>query len=811
MGWLLKDLAYGMRGLRKQPGFTAVAILTLALGIGSATTIFSAIQNILLDPFPYVDARSVVAIQIHDTSNSRPGGRTYFQAPEFLDFQEQTRAFSEVIGGTGDDVLWNSPEGMEQFTGGYVTPNTFQFLGVPALLGRGIVPEDARAGAPPVFVMAYKMWVKRFNRDASILGRSFTLNGTPTTLVGVMPERFTKIGADLWMAKTMLRGATPGTRGDYWNFQAKLKPGVTAQQARAEVEVVARRLAKEYPDNYPKNFSVQLISWVDSLVGQFKTTLYTIAAAVALLLLIACGNVANMLLARATAREKEMAIRSSLGASRSRLVGQLLSESVLLAIGGALLGCVFSYAGIKGLVALIPDGLIPREAQIRLNVPVMLFALATAIATAVIFGLAPALQTARTNINEPLRDSGKGVSGGFRKGRLRNALVIGEVALSLILLSGAGLLIRSFVRLQTVELGFNPKNILVARLPFPRGQYQSAAQKQQFFRELLARVGRIPGVVAATETTTLPPYGGIRSEVDIPGKTHSEKWQSIFQLCSEGYFPTLQFRLLRGRILSETEVNGARKVAVVNQMLVNKFFGNEDPIGRVIKINMLEKLPQGAVRDPLFEVVGVIGDAKNNGIQDPPMPEMFVPYTVTGAFDRGILVRTSPPPLTLLKDLQREIWAVDRNVAFTLTGSLEDFMRRFTYAEPQFGLVLMSVFAGVGLLLVALGVFSVIAYTVSRQTHEIGIRMALGAGRSDVLRMVLTMGFQLLGLGVALGLFGAFAATRVMANQLWGVSPRDPVTLATVVCVVAVAGLAACWFPARRATRVDPLVALRYE
>jgi putative ABC transport system permease protein len=421
------------------------------------------------------------------------------------------------------------------------------------------------------------------------------------------------------------------------------------------------------------------------------------------------------------------------------------------------------------------------------------------------------LQTARKNINEPLRDSGKGVSGGFRKGRLRNALVIGEVALSLILLSGAGLLIRSFVRLQTVDLGFNPKNILVARLPFPRGQYQSAAQKQQFFRELLQRVGRIPGVVAATETTTLPPYGGIRSEIDIPGKTHSEKWQSIFQLCSEGYFPTLQFRLLRGRILSETEVNGARKVAVVNQTLVNKFFGNEDPIGRVIKINMLEKLPQGPVPDPVFEVVGVISDAKNNGIQDPPLPEMFVPYTVTGAFDRGILVRTSVPPLTLLKDVQREIWAVDRNVALTLTGSLEDFMRQFTYAEPRFGLVLMSVFAGVGLLLVALGVFSVIAYTVSRQTHEIGIRMALGAGQSDVLRMVLRMGFQLLGVGVGLGLFGAFAATRVIANQLWSVSPRDPVTLTAVVAVVAIVGLAACWFPARRATRVDPLIALRYE
>jgi putative ABC transport system permease protein len=811
MDWLRKDLVYGLRGLRRQPGFAAVAILTLALGIGSATTIFSAIQNILLDPFPYVDARSVVAILIHDTSSARPGGRNYFPPPEFLDYQDQSHVFSEVIGGTQNDVLYTSPEGTEQFDGGYVTPNTFQFLGVPALIGRGIVPDDARPGAPPVFVMAFKLWNKRFNLDSSILGKTYVLNGTPTTLVGIMPPRFTKLGADLWMATPIVRAANPGGRVDYWNFQAKLKPGVTLRQAQAEIEVIARRLAKEYPDNYPKNFSVQIVSWVDTLVGQFRKTLYTIAAAVLLLLLIACGNVANMLLARATAREKEMAIRSSLGAGRARLIGQLLSESLLLALGGAALGCVFSFAGIKGLVALIPEGLIPREAEIRLNLPVLLFALTVAIVTAVLFGLAPALQTARKNLVEPLKDSGKGVSGGFRKGRLRNALVIAEVALSLILLSGAGLLMRSFIRLQTVDLGFNPDNILVARLPFPQGRYQSAEEKQRFFRELLARLHRIPGVAEATAVSSLPPYGGIGSDIDISGKTHAEKWQSIFQLTSERYFQTLQLRLLRGRTLSETDVNSARKVAVVNQTFVNKFFGNADPIGSLVRIKMLEKLPRGAVKEPVFEIIGVTSDAKNRGIQEPPSPEMIVPYTITGAFERGILVRTSVPPLTLLKNVQGEIWAVDRNVALTLTGSLQDFLKRFTYAEPRFSLVLLGVFAGVGLLLVALGVFSVIAYTVSRQTHEIGLRMALGAGSADIVRMVLRMGFQLLGSGVALGLLGAFAATRVIANQLWGVSPRDPITLAIVVGVVAVAGLAACYFPARRATRVDPMIALRHE
>lgn len=810
MQTMLQDFRYGLRGLRKQPAFSLLAILTLALGIGSATTIFSAIQNILLDPFPYTDAQRVVAIQIHDTNNSRPGGRTYYQLPEFLDYQEQTHVFEDVIGGTSLDVLYSTGSGMELFQGGSVTPNTFQFLGVPAQIGRGIMPDDAKPGAPPVFVMAHKLWIKRFNQDPTIVGRTFPLNGVPTTLVGIMPPRFTKLGAEVWMARAMVR-SDPRANRDYWNFQAKLKPGVTVQQAQADVEVVARRLAKVYTDNYPKNFSVQIVSWLDTLVGQFRKTLYTIAAAVALLLIIACSNVANMLLARGTAREKEMAIRSSLGAGRVRLIGQLLTESLLLALGGALVGWLFSYVGIKGLVMLIPDGLIPREAQIRLNLPVLVFSLGTAIFTAVLFGLAPALHTARKNLVEPLKDSGKGVSGGFRHGGLRNALVVFEVALSLVLLSGAGLLMRSFIALQQVDLGFNPQKILAARLPFPQGQYKTAAEKQRFYRQLLPRLQALPGVVAASETSTLPPYGGIESDIDISGKAHSEKWQAIFQLVSEGYFPTLQLRLLRGRTLSQTEVGSARKVAVVNQALANKFFGNEDPIGRLVKVNLLETFPESAVKDPVFEIIGVIADAKNQGVQEPVRPEMFLPYTITGAFERGILVRTSGPPLNLLNDVRREIWAVDRNIALTLAGSLEDFMKQFSYAEPRFSLILLDVFASVGLVLVALGVFSVISYTVSRQQHEIGIRIALGAGRSDVMGMVLRMGMQLLGLGIVVGLLASVGVTRLIANQLWGISPRDPATLIAVVGVVMVTGLAACYFPARRATKVDPLISLRYE
>jgi len=518
-----------------------------------------------------------------------------------------------------------------------------------------------------------------------------------------------------------------------------------------------------------------------------------------------------MLLARGAAREKEMAVRVSLGAGRIRLLQQLLIDSLLLAIGGAILGCTLAYVGLKGLVLLIPDGLIPREAVIQLNVPVFLFSMAMAVVTALLFGLVPALQTARRDSAESLKDAAKGVTSGFRGSTLRNALVVAEVALSLMLLVGAGLLMRTFVVLQRVDLGLNPDNILVVRLPLPRGTYDTAEAKHQFFRALLTRVYALPGVLAATETTSLPPYGGITSEIDIPGKTHAERWEAMFQLVSEGYSPTLGLRLVRGRLLSEAEVNDGRKVAVVNQTLVNRYLPRQDPLGRRIKFSLLETLPNGKVDDPLFEIVGVIADAKNRGIQDPPLPEAFVPYTLTGAFQRGILVRTQTAPEALLNSVRREIWALDRNVALTNTRTLNDYLKQFSYAEPRFSVVLLGVFAAVGLLLVSIGVYSVVAYTVSRRTHEIGIRMALGAGRASVLGMVVAKGLLLIGIGVGIGLVASLGAARAVASQIWGISPHDPITIGGGVGVILVAGLAACYFPARRATKVDPMVALRYE
>jgi putative ABC transport system permease protein len=447
-----------------------------------------------------------------------------------------------------------------------------------------------------------------------------------------------------------------------------------------------------------------------------------------------------------------------------------------------------------------------------MNIPVLAFSLGVAMFTAIVFGLVPALQTAKKNMAEPLKDSGRGVIGGFRRGKLRSALVICEVALSLVLLTGAGLLIRNFVKLQSVDLGLDPNNILVARLPLPREHYKSAAAKQQFFHALLPRLHALPGVVAATETSTLPPYGGIGTEIDIPGKTHTERWEAIYQLCSDGYFRTLGLKILRGRTLSAAEVSDARKVAVINQTFANKYFPAENPIGRQIVLKGMQKLGEGeAIENPTFDVIGVIADAKNSGIVDPARPEAFVPYTVTGAFERGILVRTQGDPEALLAAVRNEIWTVDRGVAITMTGTLTSYLRQFSYAEPRFSLVLLSVFASVGLVLVAIGVYSVIAYTVARQTREIGIRMALGAGRRDVLRMVSVMGLRLIAIGAAIGLLASFGATRFMEAQLTGVSPHDPLTLLGVVLLMGLVGLAACYFPAQKASRVDPLVALRTE
>ncbi|HTQ60184.1 MAG TPA: ABC transporter permease [Candidatus Solibacter sp.] len=814
MGSLWQDFRYAGRNLRKSPGFAIVAVVTLALGIGASTAIFSVIENVLMEPFPYPDAQHFVNFQIHDTERNEPGGRGGYTGAEFLDYIKENHVFDRVIANDSEDVLYTHGAGTDRFSGNLVTPGTFEFLGMPALLGRVMVPGDYEPGAAPVFVLRYKTWENEFSADPSILNKTFVLNGVPRTLIGIMPPRFGWGDADLWIPEKPSVADTTPTLGynRYWFFMGHLKPGVTLKQAQADLTVISQSISKQYPKQYPKHFSIEVQTLTGLVVGRFRTTLFIVMGAVGLLLLIGCGNVANLLLARATAREKEFAIRAVLGAGRWRLIRQLLIESMALAVGGGALGVLLAWGGLKLLIALTPPEIIPAEAVIRLNLAVLAYTVVLSMLTALVFGLVPALQAARRDLNDPLRDSGKGVSGGSGQGWLRNGVVVGEVALSLVLLVGAGLLMRSFVALHEVHLGLQPDHILVARLPLPKDRYKTAAQVTGFYRPLLERLKALPGVVDATETSTLPPYGGIRSEIQIPGKTHGEAWDTLFQLCSEGYFPVLKIQFVEGRPFTEAEVNGARKLAVINQAFAKKYFGNENPIGQQVRVSVLEKALD-PVPEPMFEIVGVVADVKNRGLQDPVMPEMWAPYTVTGSYERGILVRTAKEPLAMLKSVQQEIWRTDRSVALTLTGTLEGYIKQFSYAGPRFGFFLLGIFASIGLVLVTIGVYSVLAYVAARRTHEIGIRMALGAESGDVLKLVIRMGLRLVILGVGIGLAVSLSLSKMLVSgtQLWGVSPYDAWTMAGVPILLLTTGLIACWVPARRAAKVDPLIALRYE
>src|SRR5947209_2256887 len=642
METLGQDVRYALRNLRKTPGFAVIAVLTLALGIGASTAIFSVIDNILMEPFPYPDAQRYFSVQIHDTERSERGGRGGFGGPEFLDYMEQNHVFDRAVANDQTDVLYRSGEGTERFDGNFVTPGAFEFLGMPALLGRVMQPADYEPGAPPVFVLRYKTWVKSFGADPTIVNKTFVLNGVQRTLIGIMPPRFGWGNADLWIPAKPSRAPTgkviAGAFQQHWWMLGHLKQGVTVKEAEADFTVIAKRLATIYPTEYPKHFTVQLDSLTNMVVGRFKTTLFIVLAAVGLLLLIGCGNVANLLLARATTREKEFAIRSALGANRWRLIRQLLVESLILAIGGAGGGTLLAWGGLESPVGAMPQDIIPAEAVIRLNTPVLLFALGVGVMTALVFGLVPALKAARKDINDPLRDSGKGISGGFRHGKLRNAVVVLEVMLSLMLLVTAGLLMRSFVALRDVKLGLQPDHIFVARLPLPVERYKTADQVAGFYRPLLQRLKALPGVVEATETSTLPPYGGIPSDIEVPGKTHAEKWNAMFQLVSEGYFPVLKIQFVDGRGFTEAEVNGARKLAVVNQTFVRKYLGTENPIGRQVKVAQLADFDD-AVKEPIFEMIGLVADAKNRGLRDPPEPEIWGPFMVAGSAVRGVLGR----------------------------------------------------------------------------------------------------------------------------------------------------------------------------
>jgi len=816
---LFRDFRYAFRNVRKDRQFTLVAVFALALGIGASTVVFSVFYNLLFNAFAAKDASRLVVPVMQD------GSRVYCNLSAVSSIRDQNQTFENVIGYTNGFALVRDGLQTYQLHTSSVTADAFEFYGVPPLLGRAILPEDGVPGAFPVFVIGYKTWKGVFNADPNVLGKNYAVNGEPRTLVGVMPPRFQAFGflAQAWIPITWTPSMSRADQQPDVALLTRVKRGVALETASAGLTVVFRRLAALHPRDFPEHFAVRGM-WADDFLMagagavyqsniKLKGMLYGLLAAVMTLLLITCGNVANLLLARATVREREMAVRSVLGATRGRIIRQLLIESSVLAAAACFVGCAFASLGMKGADAFIHQkawAAIAGEVTIELNSPVLLFALGLALLTTVISGLAPALHVARGDLQPHLVGSGKGVSGSFSHGKLRAGLVIGEVALSIVLLIGAGLMIRSFLLLKHVDMGFDPKNVVVlyfGRGPNPITAKATSRREEITRREVMERLKTLPGVAEVSLQDALPGYnGGWPSEFTVAGGAHAEA--GSLDGSDENLFQTLKFHQVRGSWLSREQVQGAQHVAVINQRLAGDFFGQKNPVGQKIEVKTLKS----PIRQPIeasFEIVGVIADVKNFGPQQPAMPMAFIPNTINGSF--MVLLKTAVEPASLVHTVEEQVWAVDPDQIVGICDPLEDFLQQHTYASPQFSVVISTPLAGIGLLLVIIGVFSVMAYTVSLQTQEIGIRTALGAQQASILKMILAKGASLLAVGIVIGLLASYGLTRFLASQIWGVSVTDPLTFASVATIVLTVGLSACLLPAHRAAQSDPLVALRYE
>ncbi len=811
-----RDLRYAVRSLRQDRGSVALAVLALSLGIGATTVIFSVVYSVLIAAFPFADNLRVVHFYI--TAADRPGGSAWYPAPEFVDYRSQNHVFSDVLGGVSLEVLYNLDNATYRVRGTHLDTRALRALGVRPILGRDMTDADGAPDAPPTFLMSDRMWNERFNRDPGVLGMTLKLNGTMRTLIGILPPRFLLQAADVFFPFTITASLTDALIGgtgkrplSVWTY-ARLKPGVTPEQAAADLDVIARNEARLYPTRYPENFKISVTSLADAYTAASLTQMvYILVGAVLMLLMIACSNVANLLLARATAREAELALRASLGASRGRLMRQLLAESLVLATAGTVVGGFLAYAGLQWVQAAIPATALPSEMAIRFSGQALAATVGVAMLTALLCGLAPALRAARGDLHGRLMGTGKGVGLRSGHGRLRSLLVMVQMTLAIVLLVGAGLMMRTLFALQTIELGLNPSNVLVGRFAFPQGQTQTPAERTLFLEQVLQRVSALPGVVAVSPSGGLPLQGGPSSPLMIPGIAAAARSTTSLEFVGDGYFRAIGLPLIRGRLLAPEDVIGARKVAVVNRAFAREFLENADPIGRTVVFGAVDR---GAApgQSSLFEIVGVVGDARNLGPQNETRAQAFVPYTVPGMLGSGaIVVKTSVDPHALAHGVRQQIWDVNQNVALMNAESLEDVLHRTALAAPRFGVGLMGSFAALGLILSAIGVFSVMAYTVSLQTHDIGIRMALGAEPRGVLRLIVLKGLRPILAGVVVGLAAAYGLSRVMESHIYGVTATDPWTYALVAAVLTAVGVIACLLPARRAMKVDPLIALRRE
>jgi putative ABC transport system permease protein len=809
MNTLIQDLKFGLRMLAKDPGFTAVAIVTLALGIGANTAIFSFVNAVLLEPLPFSHPERIVQVW----EKPPDAQRNVISTLNFLDWKNQNTVFEAMAAQAGWSMTLTGGDVPAELQVARVSAPYFNIFGAEPLVGRTFAPDEDQPGKQHEAVLSHRIWEARFGADPGMIGRTIELNGEAYMVIGVTPPgTFDREGQDLWIPLAF--EPKDMTRNYHWMVSwARLKPGVTLEQARQQMKAIAARIEHDYPQSN-KGWSATVDRYKDRLVGNnLKKSLLVLLGAVGAVLLIGCVNLANLLLARGAGREREVAIRSALGAGRARLLRQFFTESALLAGLGGALGVALGWELMLGLKTWIPPFLLPAEADVRLDGRVLLFTAAIVIVTGVLFGIAPAAHGVRADLVGSLKEGGRGSTSGTGRKQIRNALVVAEIALAFILLSGAGLLLRSFYQLQHVNPGFNPTNVVTMWLPVPTKQYPDGQRIIGYQEQVMQKVQAVPGVRAAAVTLELPLEGwGFGMAFQISGQPivdMANRSSCGFKPVSPSYLSAVGMRLLKGRWLAETDTPGALPVAVINETMAKLYFKNQDPIGRRISIQQIvPDRPELGLEIP-WQVVGVVADEKTDSLDD-SSSGLYVSYKQSPFPQMALVVRGAMDPMHLVKSIQSAVWQLNKNQAFQDIKTL-DQIKSDSLGENRMRTVLLGAFAALALVLAAIGIYGVISYSVAQRTHEMGLRAALGASRWDQLRLVLKGGMTLTAIGMAIGTAGALALTRLLASLLFGVSPHDPWTLALVSVVLAAVATAACFIPARRAAKVDPMVALRYE
>ncbi|HZE69978.1 MAG TPA: ABC transporter permease [Pyrinomonadaceae bacterium] len=814
METLWQDVRYGLRMLLKSPGVSIVATIALALGIGANTAIFSVVNAVLLRPLPFPDSDQLMSVWETDYQRGQVRGSSSY--PNFVDWRDQNHVFEHMSTFHDTDFIMTGRGEPARLLGAVVNANLFSLLGVAPALGRGfLADEDKPSDTGRVVVLSQAFFQKRFNGDASILTQSITLDGKSYSVIGVMPGAFEfpiqNDPVDLWTTVAIdASGNSPitGQRGaHYMKVIGRLKPSVTEAQAQAEMNALATRLEQQYPDTNSHK-GIQVEPALTALVGDVRPALLILLGAVGCVLLIACANVANLLLARAMSRHKEMAIRSALGASRSRVLRQLLTESVLLALAGGALGLLLAVWWSDVLVSLGKQD-IPRAMQVGLDWRVFGFTLALSVMTGVVFGLVPALHSSKPQLTESLKEGGRSSSEGARRNRVRNLLVVTELAIAVVLLVSAGLLIQSLWRLRQVSPGFVPQNVLTFSIAVPEVRYPTEKQSQ-FFADLTSRISSLPGVQSASAVLPLPLSGdrfSLSFEVEGRPVPKGDQPSADFFNIGLNYFRTLGIPLLKGRDFNDRDQHKSTQVIIVTDTFARRFFPNEDAVGKHIKIGISTFDDE---KPAMREIVGVVGDVRNRSLNVEPRPTYYVPQTQTPFSQTTVVVKTTNDPHSLISAINKEVTSMDADLPVFSVKTLEEYLAA-SVAAPRFNTTLLTLFAAVALVLTMVGLYGVMSYSVAQRTNEIGIRMALGAQTRDVLRLIVGQGFKLVLIGLAIGLVGAFALTRLLASLLFDVGTKDPLTFVAVAGILAFVAVLACYLPARRASRVDPLIALRYE